>query len=135
MSEVVRTLTPRFIESPEEFAAGYPILWPHITDLHITSAAYLPLIAQARPIGAMGLLYDDRRGFSTEGARRPVRAGQQHRAEPHAGHALRAGRRTSPRASSRPCCPAPSPASAAPTSRSATARRPSAGTSAATGTT
>ncbi|BCM65629.1 MULTISPECIES: SpoIIE family protein phosphatase [Streptomyces] len=66
MSEVVRTLTPRFIESPEEFAAGYPILWPHITDLHITSAAYLPLIAQARPIGAMGLLYDDRRGFSTE---------------------------------------------------------------------
>ncbi|MFF8726528.1 SpoIIE family protein phosphatase [Streptomyces sp. NPDC015171] len=66
MSEVVRTLTPRFIESPEEFAEGYPILWPHITDLNITSAAYLPLIAQARPIGAMGLLYDDRRGFSAE---------------------------------------------------------------------
>ncbi|MEV5878950.1 SpoIIE family protein phosphatase [Streptomyces sp. NPDC052101] len=66
MSEVVRTLLPRFIESPEEFAEGYPILWPHLTDLHITSAAYLPLIAQARPIGAMGLLYSDRRGFSTE---------------------------------------------------------------------
>jgi PAS domain S-box-containing protein len=66
MSEVVRTLLPRFIESPEEFAEGYPILWPHLTDLRITSAAYLPLIAQARPIGAMGLLYDDRRGFSTE---------------------------------------------------------------------
>ncbi|MFF4394447.1 SpoIIE family protein phosphatase [Streptomyces sp. NPDC001480] len=66
MSEVVRTLAPRFIESPEEFAEGYPILWPHITDLRITSAAYLPLIAQARPIGAMGLLYGDRRGFSDE---------------------------------------------------------------------
>ncbi|MEU9734562.1 SpoIIE family protein phosphatase [Streptomyces sp. NPDC048002] len=66
MSEVVRTLTPRFIESPEEFANGYPILWPHITNLDITSAAYLPLIAQARPIGAMGLLYSDRRGFSAE---------------------------------------------------------------------
>ncbi|MFG2602718.1 SpoIIE family protein phosphatase [Streptomyces sp. NPDC048514] len=66
MSEVVRTLLPRFIESPEEFAEGYPILWPHLTDLRITSAAYLPLVAQARPIGAMGLLYDDRRGFSTE---------------------------------------------------------------------
>ncbi|MFI1068907.1 SpoIIE family protein phosphatase [Streptomyces puniciscabiei] len=66
MSEVVRTLLPRFIESPEEFAEGYPILWPHLTGLHITSAAYLPLIAQARPIGAMGLLYSDRRGFSTE---------------------------------------------------------------------
>ncbi|MGW7819796.1 SpoIIE family protein phosphatase [Streptomyces puniciscabiei] len=66
MSEVVRTLLPRFIESPEEFAEGYPILWPHLTGLHVTSAAYLPLIAQARPIGAMGLLYSDRRGFSTE---------------------------------------------------------------------
>ncbi|MFF4304975.1 SpoIIE family protein phosphatase [Streptomyces sp. NPDC001601] len=66
MGEVVRTLAPRFIESPEEFAEGYPILWPHITDLRITSAAYLPLIAQARPIGAMGLLYNDRLGFSTE---------------------------------------------------------------------
>ncbi|HET9383297.1 MAG TPA: SpoIIE family protein phosphatase [Streptomyces sp.] len=66
MSEVVRTLSPRFIESPEEFAERYPILWPHLTDLHITSAAYLPLIAQTRPIGAMGLLYSDRRGFSPE---------------------------------------------------------------------
>jgi serine phosphatase RsbU (regulator of sigma subunit)/anti-sigma regulatory factor (Ser/Thr protein kinase) len=66
MSDVVRTLTPCFIESPEEFAEGYPVLWPHITDLNITSAAYLPLIVQARPIGAMGLLYSDRRGFSTE---------------------------------------------------------------------
>ncbi|KUO16080.1 SpoIIE family protein phosphatase [Streptomyces dysideae] len=66
MSEVVRTLSPRFIESPEEFADTYPVLWPHITDLNITAAAYLPLIAQARPIGAMGLLYSDRRGFSTE---------------------------------------------------------------------
>ncbi|MDC0766671.1 SpoIIE family protein phosphatase [Streptomyces sp. HD] len=66
MSEVVRTLTPRFIESPEEFAESYPILWPHITDLNITAAAYLPLIAQARPIGAIGLLYSDRDGFSTE---------------------------------------------------------------------
>ncbi|WP_405670238.1 SpoIIE family protein phosphatase [Streptomyces sp. NBC_01530] len=66
MSEAVRTLTPCFIESPEEFAARYPLLWPHITGLKITAAAYLPLIVQARPIGAMGLLYSDRRGFSTE---------------------------------------------------------------------
>ncbi|KUN23229.1 protein phosphatase [Streptomyces antibioticus] len=66
MSEVVRTLTPRFIESPEEFAERYPLLWPHLSDLNITAAAYLPLIAQARPIGAMGLLYSDRSGFSPE---------------------------------------------------------------------
>ncbi|MCD7445092.1 SpoIIE family protein phosphatase [Streptomyces lincolnensis] len=66
MSEVVRTLSPRFIETPEEFAERYPVLWPHITDLDITAAAYLPLIAEARPIGAMGLLYNDRHGFSSE---------------------------------------------------------------------
>ncbi|MEU6537747.1 SpoIIE family protein phosphatase [Streptomyces sp. NPDC047000] len=66
MSEVVQTLSPRFIESPEEFATGYPILWTRIADLGITSAAYLPLIAQARPIGAMGILYGDRHGFSAD---------------------------------------------------------------------
>ncbi|MFE2051878.1 SpoIIE family protein phosphatase [Streptomyces sp. NPDC059459] len=66
MSEAVRTLSPRFIESPEEFAERYPLLWQHITHLDITAAAYLPLIAQARPIGAIGLLYSDRRGFSPE---------------------------------------------------------------------
>ncbi|MFF8945688.1 SpoIIE family protein phosphatase [Streptomyces sp. NPDC014864] len=66
MSETVRTLSPCFIESPEDFAERFPVLWPHITGLNITSAAYLPLIAQARPIGSMGLLYSDRRGFSQE---------------------------------------------------------------------
>ncbi|MGC0379170.1 SpoIIE family protein phosphatase [Streptomyces sp. SAI-229] len=66
MSEAVRTLSPRFIESPEEFAERYPGLWQGITGLNITSAAYLPLIVQARPIGAMGLLYNDRRGFTAE---------------------------------------------------------------------
>ncbi|MGW2741818.1 SpoIIE family protein phosphatase [Streptomyces sp. NPDC001450] len=66
MGEAVRTLSPCFIESAEEFSERFPILWPHITDMHISSAAYLPLIAQARPIGAMGLLYNDRSGFSPE---------------------------------------------------------------------
>ncbi|WP_030951540.1 PAS domain-containing protein, partial [Streptomyces sp. NRRL S-481] len=66
MSEAVRTLGPCFIESPEEFAERYPALWPHLTGPNITSAAYLPLIVQARPIGAMGLLYSDRRGFTSE---------------------------------------------------------------------
>ncbi|MFJ3980726.1 SpoIIE family protein phosphatase [Streptomyces fungicidicus] len=66
MSEAVRTLSPRFIESPEEFADRYPGLWEGITGLHITSAAYLPLIVQGRPIGGMGLLYSDRRGFTAD---------------------------------------------------------------------
>ncbi|MFF9508451.1 SpoIIE family protein phosphatase [Streptomyces sp. NPDC014724] len=64
MSEVVRTLMPRFIESAMDFATSYPILWPHISHLGITAAAYLPLIAQARPIGAIGLLYSDKGGFT-----------------------------------------------------------------------
>ena len=66
MSEVLRTLVPRFIESAEEFAASYPLLWPHISELAINAAAYLPLIAQARPIGALGLLYRDKNGFTAE---------------------------------------------------------------------
>ncbi|MFH8733572.1 MULTISPECIES: SpoIIE family protein phosphatase [unclassified Streptomyces] len=66
MGDVVRTLAPRFIESPDDFAESYPLLWPHITQLEITAAAYLPLIAQARPIGALGLLYNEKRGFTEE---------------------------------------------------------------------
>jgi serine phosphatase RsbU (regulator of sigma subunit)/anti-sigma regulatory factor (Ser/Thr protein kinase) len=66
MSEVVRTLTPRFIESERDFAESYPLLWSHIDHLGISAAAYLPLIAQARPIGALGLLYSDKTGFSAE---------------------------------------------------------------------
>ncbi|MEV1088244.1 SpoIIE family protein phosphatase [Streptomyces microflavus] len=66
MSEVVRTLTPRFIESAEDFATSYPVLWPNISHLGITAAAYMPLIAQARPIGALGLLYRDKAGFTPD---------------------------------------------------------------------
>lgn len=66
MSEVVRTLSPRFIESAEDFATSYPVLWPDISHLGITSAAYMPLIAQARPIGALGLLYRDKAGFTAD---------------------------------------------------------------------
>ncbi|MFF0746011.1 SpoIIE family protein phosphatase [Streptomyces sp. NPDC004111] len=66
MSDAVRTLTPRFIESAEEFAASYPRLWDHVRRFGTTSAAYLPLIAQARPIGALGLLYSGRTGFSSD---------------------------------------------------------------------
>lgn len=66
MSEVVRTLAPRFITSGEEFARRYPALWPHVQPLGASSAAYLPLIAQGRPIGALGLLYRRRQGFSPQ---------------------------------------------------------------------
>ncbi|MBC2874154.1 MULTISPECIES: SpoIIE family protein phosphatase [Streptomyces] len=66
MSEVIRTMTPRFIESREEWARCYPWLWERIKGIGISSAAYLPLIAQARPIGALGLLYREARGFTRQ---------------------------------------------------------------------
>ncbi|WP_433549612.1 SpoIIE family protein phosphatase [Streptomyces sp. CA-294286] len=66
MSEVVRTLRPRFIESAEDFAALYPRLWDHVRKFGVTSAAYLPLIAQARPVGALGLLYSGRTSFGSD---------------------------------------------------------------------
>ncbi|MGW6939182.1 SpoIIE family protein phosphatase [Streptomyces xanthophaeus] len=66
MSEVVRSLQPRFLDSAQEFAQGYPGLWAKISSMHISAAAYLPLIAQARPIGAIGLLYQDKDGFTQD---------------------------------------------------------------------
>ncbi|MFJ6793059.1 SpoIIE family protein phosphatase [Streptomyces sp. NPDC091268] len=66
MSEVVRSLQPRFLDSAAEFAAAYPALWAKISYMDISAAAYLPLIAQARPIGAIGLLYQDKDGFTQE---------------------------------------------------------------------
>ncbi|NBM20664.1 SpoIIE family protein phosphatase [Streptomyces sp. GC420] len=66
MSEVVRTMQPRFVDTRAEFEARYPELWERLAHLDLSSAAYLPLIAQARPIGALGLLYTDRTHFSQE---------------------------------------------------------------------
>ncbi|WP_308344526.1 SpoIIE family protein phosphatase [Streptomyces sp. ISL-94] len=66
MSEVVRSLQPRFLDSAQEFARGYPGLWSKISSMRISAAAYLPLIAQARPIGAIGLLYQDKAGFTQD---------------------------------------------------------------------
>ncbi|WP_455359659.1 SpoIIE family protein phosphatase [Streptomyces sp. SYSU K21746] len=66
MSEVVRTLQPRFIDSRAEFSTRYPQLWSRISWMDFSAAAYLPLIAQARPIGALGLLYQDKGRFSQD---------------------------------------------------------------------
>ena len=137
MSEVVRTLTPALHRVAARSSPSRTRCCGRTSaDLDITSAAYLPLIAQARPIGAIGLLYSDTDGFTAEERNVLVALGssiaqslqramlyeQEHdlAAGPPAGHAAA----PHPRA-----CPAPR-------SPSATARRPArAGTSAATGTT
>ncbi|MFG2295821.1 SpoIIE family protein phosphatase [Streptomyces sp. NPDC048603] len=66
MSQAVRTLQPVFIASREEFQERYPLLWPYIEPLSVRSGVYLPLIAQGRPIGALGLLYKRDGDFSAE---------------------------------------------------------------------
>ncbi|MET9881804.1 SpoIIE family protein phosphatase [Streptomyces sp. NPDC006430] len=66
MSEAVRNLQPVFIASREEFQRGYPELWPYIEPLAVRSGVYLPLIAQGRAVGALGLLYTREGDFTTE---------------------------------------------------------------------
>ncbi|MGR4879713.1 SpoIIE family protein phosphatase [Streptomyces sp. LARHCF249] len=66
MSEAVRTMQPVYLASREEFQLGYPQLWPYIEPLAVRSGVYLPLIAQGRPIGALGLLYKRDGDFTAE---------------------------------------------------------------------
>ncbi|MFJ6479224.1 MULTISPECIES: SpoIIE family protein phosphatase [unclassified Streptomyces] len=66
MSEAVRTMQSLFLVSREEFQQGYPDLWPYIEPLSVRSGVYLPLIAQGRPIGALGLLYARDGDFTAE---------------------------------------------------------------------
>ncbi|MCK1797128.1 SpoIIE family protein phosphatase [Streptomyces sp. XM4193] len=63
MSEVVRTMRPVYIGSGEEFAERYPQLWPYVEPEGVGSAVCLPLVAHARVIGALGLLYRGRHDF------------------------------------------------------------------------
>ncbi|WP_030157683.1 SpoIIE family protein phosphatase [Streptomyces sp. NRRL S-244] len=66
MSEAVRNLQPVFIASREEFQGHYPELWPYIEPLSVRSGVYLPLIAQGRAVGALGLLYTRDGDFTAE---------------------------------------------------------------------
>jgi serine phosphatase RsbU (regulator of sigma subunit)/anti-sigma regulatory factor (Ser/Thr protein kinase) len=66
MSDVVRTLRPVYLESADLFAAAYPELWSRIRHLGLASAAYLPLVAQGKPIGSLGLFYRHPHTFSAE---------------------------------------------------------------------
>ncbi|MDJ0381232.1 SpoIIE family protein phosphatase [Streptomyces sp. G-G2] len=66
MSEAVRGLQPVYVSSREEFERRYPMLWPYIEPLSVRSGVYLPLIAQGRPIGALGLLYTREGDFTAE---------------------------------------------------------------------
>ncbi|GAA2145725.1 SpoIIE family protein phosphatase [Kitasatospora kazusensis] len=66
LAEAVLTRRPRFIGAEDELIARYPRLRPYVEQMGIRAAAFLPLAAQARSLGALGLFYRDRRRFSTE---------------------------------------------------------------------
>ncbi|WP_078909985.1 SpoIIE family protein phosphatase [Streptomyces sp. NRRL S-87] len=66
MSEAVRTMRPVYLASRDEFQERYPVLWPYVSPLSVRSGAYLPLIAQGRPIGVLGLLYARDGDFTAE---------------------------------------------------------------------
>lgn len=66
MSEAVRAMQPVYLASREEFQRRYPLLWPYIEPLSVRSGVYLPLIAQGRAIGALGLLYTREGDFTAE---------------------------------------------------------------------
>ncbi|MER8184522.1 SpoIIE family protein phosphatase [Kitasatospora sp. NPDC094015] len=66
LAEAVRGRRPLFIGSEQELVERYPRLLPYVEQMGIRAAAFLPLAAQARTIGALGLYYDRPRRFSTE---------------------------------------------------------------------
>ncbi len=64
-AEAVRTRTPRFL-SRDAMRDRYPRLWPYLRRATMTRCAILPLIAQAKPIGALAMAFQDRAGFLPE---------------------------------------------------------------------
>ncbi|MCX4585647.1 SpoIIE family protein phosphatase [Streptomyces sp. NBC_01481] len=67
LAEAVLTQQPRFVTSLVELVDAFPRLEPHIRGRHgVDAAAFLPLVAQARPIGGLALFYRGRNRFSSE---------------------------------------------------------------------
>ncbi|WP_327111727.1 SpoIIE family protein phosphatase [Streptomyces sp. NBC_01341] len=66
LGDTILSGRPRFITSLASLAQRYPVLQPHIGELNFRAAAYLPLVAQARPLGGLALFYRDRTVFSQD---------------------------------------------------------------------
>lgn len=66
LNDAVRTGAAQFYASRERFLRRYPTLAHFLSSSEITAAAFLPLFAHGEPIGAMSLLYEGRRQFSSE---------------------------------------------------------------------
>ncbi|MFE5243644.1 MULTISPECIES: SpoIIE family protein phosphatase [unclassified Streptomyces] len=66
LGETILSGRPRFITSLNALVRRYPVLEPHIGELNFQAVAYLPLIAQARPLGGLALFYRDRTVFNAD---------------------------------------------------------------------
>ncbi|WP_344071206.1 SpoIIE family protein phosphatase [Streptomyces crystallinus] len=66
LAEAVLTGQPRFVTSLGELGHTFPRLAPYIQRLELDAAAFLPLIAQARPVGGLALFFRGRSDFSAE---------------------------------------------------------------------
>jgi serine phosphatase RsbU (regulator of sigma subunit) len=67
LNDVVRSGEPAFYTSQAAFLRQYPDLAQLVgNNPTATAAAFLPLVAQGRPIGVLGLIYEGRRTFSIE---------------------------------------------------------------------
>ncbi|WP_329042530.1 SpoIIE family protein phosphatase [Streptomyces sp. NBC_00178] len=66
LGDTILSGRPRFITSLASLIQRYPVLRPHVGQLNFRAAAYLPLVAQARPLGGLALFYRDRTVFSQD---------------------------------------------------------------------
>lgn len=66
LAQAVMTQRPRFVTSFAEMGERFPLLRPFLDKVDLDAAAFLPLIAQARSIGGLGLFYRKREEFSRE---------------------------------------------------------------------
>ncbi|MFJ3583071.1 SpoIIE family protein phosphatase [Streptomyces sp. NPDC090127] len=64
LNDAVRTNSPLFFTSAHAFLDRYPRLAPYRNGIGATAAAFLPLIDEGQPLGALGVFFDDRSVFS-----------------------------------------------------------------------
>lgn len=66
LADAVLSGRPRFVSSLGALARRYPVLEGFLGQLKFQAAAYLPLVAQARTLGALALFYRERTAFTAD---------------------------------------------------------------------
>ncbi|NYI05104.1 PP2C family protein-serine/threonine phosphatase [Allostreptomyces psammosilenae] len=66
VAEAVRHPRPLFLTDRDDFRRRFPEVYDLIKHTRRSAAAVLPLVAQGRPIGTLGVSWDDKHEFDTE---------------------------------------------------------------------